>query len=254
MRLLFALLLFSSGPAEAFLFGGAQEERAAAGLARLSSSFRRGDCPAVLELSDSFLREKPSAAMREEAYGYMGPCYESAGSTDKAISLYKLALGLYPENVFFSSRLGLIYNKAGFPENAAPLFLKVLSIRSDDLEATLGLARAYAALGFLSRAKEFYSRAVILQNFLVPAVLEEYALCMLRKRDWPEVLFLATRVRRFRRGPPSGRWRGPGWRPAGEITTRPWPLSTRPSAPTLHGGCGLSARSTCCWAGCRCAP
>lgn len=193
MRLLLFLLIFSSVPARAFLFGGAQEERAAAGLAQMRSVFETGDCPAVLELSGTFLKEKPPSTMREEAYGYMGRCYESAGSTDKAISLYKLALGLYPENVLFSSRLALIYNRAGFPENAAPLFLKVLSIRSDDTEANLGLARAYSSLGFLSRAKDFYSRAVILQDFLDTGVLEEYARCMLRKRDWPEAALIAAK-------------------------------------------------------------
>ena len=191
MRLLLALLLFPAAPAQAFLFGGASDKKAGADLEKMRSAFEAGDCSSVLEPSPIFLHEKPPAAMREEAYGYMGRCYESAGATDKAISLYKLALGLYPENMLFASRLALIYNQAGFPENAAPLFLNVLSIKSDDTDASLGLARAYAALGFLSRAKDFYSRTVILQDFLDQAVLREYALCMLRKRDWPEALFIA---------------------------------------------------------------
>ncbi len=190
MRIFLVLLLFSAAPAQAFLFGGASDKRAGAGLEKMRAAFAARDCSSVLELSPAFLEEKPPAAMREEAYGYMGSCYESAGAADKAISLYKVALGLYPENILFTSRLALIYNQAGFPENAVPLFLKVLSIKSDDTDANLGLARAYAALGFLSRAKEFYSRAVILQDFRDQAVLREYALCMLRKRDWPEALFI----------------------------------------------------------------
>ncbi len=193
MRALFLplLLLFSAGPAGAFLFGGAQEEKAAVGLAQMRSAFEAGDCASVLKLSETFLNEKPPLAMRGEAYGYIGRCYESAGSADKAISLYTLALGFYPENILFASRLALIYDQAGFPEKAAPLFLKVLAVKTDDLEANLGLARAYASLGFLSRAKDFYSRTVILQNFLDAVALKEYALCMLRKRDWPEALFIA---------------------------------------------------------------
>ncbi len=191
MRLFLALLLFSAAPAQAFLFGGASDKKAGAGLEKMRAAFEAGDCPSALDLSTTFLNEKPPAAMREEAYGYMGSCYESAGAADKAINLYKLALGLYPENLFFASRLALIYNQAGFPENAVPLFLKVLSIKSDDTNANLGLARAYAALGFLSRAKDFYSRAVILQDFSDQAALREYALCMLRKRDWREALFIA---------------------------------------------------------------
>ncbi len=191
MKLVCAMLLFLPSPAGAFLFGGGSEKEAAAGLAKMRSAFEAADCTSVLESSAGFLDAKPPAAMREEAYGYMGRCYEYDGAPDKAISLYKLALGLYPENLLFTSRLALIYGQAGFPENAAPLFLKVLSVKTDDLEANLGLARAYAQLGFLSRAKEFYSRAVILQNFLDPAVLKEYAFCMLRKRDWSEALFIA---------------------------------------------------------------
>ena len=185
------LLLLQASPAAAFLFGGAQEEKAAAGLARMRSAFEAGDCASLLELSVPLLNEKPPPGMREEAYGYMGRCYESCGSTDKAIGLYTLALGLYPENMLFASRLALIYNQTGFPENAAPLFIKVLAGKSDDLDANLGLARAYASLGFLSRAKDFYSRAVILQDFRDQAALREYALCMLRKRDWPEALYIA---------------------------------------------------------------
>ncbi|MDD5208695.1 MAG: hypothetical protein PHV36_04865 [Elusimicrobiales bacterium] len=191
MRLFLPLFLFLAAPAQAFLFGGASDKKAGAGLEKMRAAFEAGACSSALDLSTTFLNEKPPAAMREEAYGYMGSCYESAGATDKAINLYKLALGLYPENLFFASRLALIYNQAGFPENAVPLFLKVLSIKSDDTNANLGLARAYAALGFLSRAKDFYSRAVILQDFRDQAALREYALCMLRKRDWREVLFIA---------------------------------------------------------------
>lgn len=193
MRLMLALLLFSAAPARAFLFGGASDKKAAAGLEKMSAAFGAGNCSSVLDLSAAFLREKPPASMREEAYGYMGRCYESSGAADKAISLYKLALGLYPENLLFASRLALIYNQAGFPEHAAPLFLKMLSIKSDDAEASLGLARAYSALGFLSRARDFYSRTVILQDFRDPGVLREYALCMLRKRDWPETLYITGR-------------------------------------------------------------
>jgi hypothetical protein len=88
-------------------------------------------------------------------------------------------------------RLALIYGQAGFNADAVPLFLKVLDKRSDDIDANLGLARAYAALGFYSKAKVFYSRGVVLQDFSDAAVLKEYAFCMLKKRDWDEVIYIA---------------------------------------------------------------
>lgn len=191
MRLLFAMLLLSAAPAQAFLFFGvARDRKAAAGLAEMRAAAESGDCAAVLGMSEAFLSQKPPAEMRARAYAYMGACYEQCGSTDKAINIYQLALGLYPSDLVFASRLALIYNTAGFYENAVPLFLKVLSMKPGDVQANLGLGRAYAALGFLSRAKEFYSKAVVLQDFRDAGVLEEYARCMLRKRDWQETLFV----------------------------------------------------------------
>lgn len=186
-----ALLLAAPAPARAFLFGGSGSRKAGTLLGEMGSAFERGDCVAVIEKYGVFSGEKPPAEMREEAYGYLGRCFEASGSTDKAIGLYKLALGLYPENSLFAFRLGLIYNQAGFPENAAPLFSKVLAGYPDDMGATLGLARAYASLGFLAKAGDSYSRAVILQDFKDVPVLKEYAFCMLKKRDWKEALFVA---------------------------------------------------------------
>lgn len=187
------LALWLAAPAGAFLFGGAAEERAGALLAELRSAYEAGDCQTALALSEKFFAEKPSGRLREEAYGYAGRCHEAGGAVDKAISLYKLALGLYPENALFSHRLALIYNRAGFQQLAVPLFLKVLVAAPDDIEANLGLARAYASLGFLTRARDHYSRAVILQYFQDPAALEEYARCMLRKGDWGEAIFVASK-------------------------------------------------------------
>jgi tetratricopeptide (TPR) repeat protein len=195
MRLLLALLLLSAVPAEAFLFGRGADEKAAAGLGAMRDAFNRGDCPAVLQLSETFLEEKPPAKLREEAYGYIGRCYEASGSADKAIGLYKLAIGLYPANALFATRLALLYNGAGFPENAAPLFLKALELGGENAGPSLGLARSYAAMGYLSRAKEFYGKAAALQQYRDAGTLEEYARCLLRKRDWDEAAAVAARGR-----------------------------------------------------------
>lgn len=200
----FLLLAFPLS-AGAFLFGGTSDKKASAMLAGMRASFGRGNCGAVIETFSGFLGEKPPARLREEAYGYLGGCYERGGAADKAIGVYKLALGLYPENIFFASRLAFIYSQAGFNSEAVPLFLKVLDIKSDDVEANLGLARAYAALGFYSRAKVFYSRAVALQDFSDSGALREYAGCMLKKRDWAEALFIAGKGEQA--APASSYWR-----------------------------------------------
>lgn len=195
MRTLFALLLMlQAAPAGAFLFWGGEARREAeARLAEMRDARAAGDCQAVLGTADRFLEEKPPGDLREEAYGYMGECYELCGSADKAISLYKLAIELYPDNITFKSRLGAIYNRTGFPEHASTLFSAVLDSRPGDIAATLGSARAYAAMGFLSRAAKYYSKGVAIQDFSDESALKEYADCLLRKRDWGEALFIAQK-------------------------------------------------------------
>jgi len=177
--------------AAAFLFGGISDKKAEDMLAGMAANFENGDCRSVAEISQTLFREKPSSAIREKAYSYIGRCYESQGLPDKAITVYKLAYGLYPENDFFAARLASIYLKTGFYATAVPLFEKVLKGRSDDVEANSGLARCYASLGFLSKAKPYYSRAAILGDFGDLSLLKEYAAQMLRKRDWEEAALIA---------------------------------------------------------------
>lgn len=180
------LLFFAHLPAAAFLFGGISDKKAEAMLSGMNANFEKGDCQAVSEISQSLFGEKPSSAIREQAYSYLGRCYEAQGLPDKAITVYKLAHGLYPENDSFSLRLASIYLKTGFYEAAIPLFEKVLKGRPGDIETNSGLARCYASLGFISKAKIYYSMAAILGDFGDPALLKEYAEQMLRKRDWEE--------------------------------------------------------------------
>ncbi|HNW43907.1 MAG TPA: tetratricopeptide repeat protein [Elusimicrobiales bacterium] len=182
--LLVLLALSAPLPARAALFGKASERIAGERLAAMHAAFDAGDCAAVVEASGAFLGEKPPRLMREEAYGYLGQCYETGGLTDKAISLYKVALELFPENTLFSARLAGIYNNSGFYESAAQLFLKILALKSGDIGANLGLARAYSRLGFLGKAGDYYSKTAALQNFSDAQVLREYASCLLKRRDW----------------------------------------------------------------------
>jgi len=193
VRLCAVLFLLFLAPlnAAAFLFGGISDKKAESMLDAMSVNFEKGDCRAVAEISKGLFGEKPSSAIREKAYSYLGRCYESQELYDRAITVYKLAHGLYPENDLFSGRLAAIYLKTGFYDIAVPLFEKVLKSRSYDVEANSGLARCYAAMGFLSKAKTYYSRAAILGDFSDLGLLKEYAFDMLRMRDWDEAGLIA---------------------------------------------------------------
>ena len=186
-----SLLLLAPLDVSAFLFGGISDKKAEGMLSGMSVNFEKSDCAAVAEISQDLFREKPSSAIREKAYSYLGRCYDAQGAYDKAITVYNLAHGLYPENDLFSGRLASIYLKTGFYDIAVPLFEKVLEVRSYDVEANAGLARCYASMGFLLKAKIYYSRAAILGDFSDLELLKEYAAQMLRKRDWEEAGLIA---------------------------------------------------------------
>jgi tetratricopeptide (TPR) repeat protein len=193
----FFLLLGAPLNASAFLFGGLSDKKAEEILYTMSVNFENGDCRAVADLSDTLFSEKPSSVIREKAYSYLGRCYEARELPDKAITVYKLAHGLYPESDFFSARLAAIYFKTGFYATAVPLFEKALKSSPDNMEANTGLARCYAALGFLSKAKLYYARAVILGEFGDLVLLKEYAAQMLRSRDWDEAAMIAEYARKL---------------------------------------------------------
>lgn len=205
MRKAILLLFLTFLPADGFCFFFGRGADGTPGMFEaMRSDFEKGDCASVFEKAGSFLNERPSTGLKEKAYQYMGRCYEREGLADRAISLYQLASGLYPENYFFAARLAGIYLNTGFYENSITLFTKIISVRSWDLEANLGLARAYARLGFLSKAKNYYSRAVALTDFGDLAALREYASLMIKKRDWPEALMLAEKGRQA--GPADAFW------------------------------------------------
>ena len=180
------MLLAAPSGVSAFLFGKISDKEAAEMLGRMADAFDRGDCSSVAALSEDLFNEKPPSDIREKAYYYLGRCYEVQGATDKAVTIYNLAYGLYPDNKFFSSRLSAIYLHAGFYAEAIPLFKRMLQDRADDIAANAGLGRCYASLGFLSKAKLYYSRAVVLGEFKDMGLLKEYASWMLKKRDWEE--------------------------------------------------------------------
>lgn len=191
-----ALTLAGTGlHAGAFRFFGLRSEGGAPELlAAMKADFENGNCTAVAAGGEALFKEKPFSETRVAAYKYMGQCYEKQELPDKAIGVYRLGRGLYPDDRFFPARLAAIYLKAGFYSTAAPLFKEALDYRSDDIEANAGLGRCYAEIGFLARSKDYYARALILGDFKDLDLLKEYARWMIRKRDWGEAELILSKA------------------------------------------------------------
>lgn len=198
----FAAALFCAvslaGPglhAGAFRFFGLRSEgKAPELLAAMKADFENGNCAAVVTGSEALFKEKPFLETKVQAYKYLGRCHEKQELPDKAISVYTLGHGLYPEDRFFAARLADIYLKTGFYSTAAPLFKEVLDYRSDDIDANAGLGKCYAEMGFLARSKDYYARAIILGDFKDIDLMKEYAWWMIRKRDWGEAELILAKA------------------------------------------------------------
>lgn len=188
------LTLFFGGVSHSFFWGRISDEKAGRIMAGMKDAYQAKDCESVLSGFEEFLREKPSAGLKREGYKYAGLCYEEKNYVEKALGLYKLAVLLYPEDMFFHKRLGGVYLSNGFYENSAELFAKVVKKNGQDFEAMLSLARSYRKLGFLSRAKEYYVKCVLNEDFRVPSTAAEYAEFLLEKNDVPDALFTVGRA------------------------------------------------------------
>jgi len=188
------IFIYFCGTGEAFFWGRLSDKKAEEIMTGIRASYQNKDCASALSQFDEFLKEKPSDKLKKEGYKYAGLCYENRNYMDKALGIYKLAVLLYPEDMFFYKRLGEIYLKNGFYENSAELFLAVVEKNGQDYGAALSLARSYRRLGFLSKAKEYYARYVINDDFKDTEAAAEYAAFLLEKNDAGDALFTVNAV------------------------------------------------------------
>ncbi|MCR4820859.1 MAG: tetratricopeptide repeat protein [Elusimicrobiales bacterium] len=185
-----AFFLFLSSlavcPASAWFFFQPKNKAAESILKDMEKAYDKGNCLLVHELYEKIFAENPSAEIREKVYNYVGICYEKSGPADKAISIYKLASGLYPKNAFFSYRLALIYNETGFYDKALPLFKTAIKKHFNEVGALVGAARASEKLGKLGEAAKYYEEALSNSEDEDISVIKEFASCLIKSARFEE--------------------------------------------------------------------
>jgi len=154
---------------------------------QIEKLYALGSCREVLTKSDYFLNNESGGAYKEKVYYMRGRCLEKLKENDRALTVYNLASGLYPDNMDFIYRRAIIYSEAGFKEKAIPMLKKILAKNPDDIDANVAAADSYADIGFLDRAAEFYDKAAGLQKYADEDTVVKYAFCLLRLRRWDEV-------------------------------------------------------------------
>lgn len=188
------LLLLSVSPSAAFFWKAkadpAHEKLMQEAVAHLDA----GDCASAVGDINSLLGLGPSRAIKERAYYCLGKCHEALGSSDRAISTYRLAAALYTDNPLFPKALAELYLANGFYDKAAELYRPLLKKDPSSAQLNLGLARSYAGQGALALAAAAYEAARS-AGAGGAVFLAEYARCLGSMRDFKGALSLLGEAR-----------------------------------------------------------
>lgn len=100
----------------------------------------------------------------EEAQRFRDEGYQAQirGDLDRALSLYRSAVGISPRYVTAYNDLGIIYEAKGYIEEAERYYLKAIEIDPAYLAAYTNLAFLYEKKGELQRAKSFWRKRILL--------------------------------------------------------------------------------------------
>lgn len=121
---------------------------------------------------------------QRQAYALLGEAYERLESPEKALSVYQLAVKLYPKDIELTTRLARLLHASDLDAEAQPLYEKVLAAQPGNTWANLGLAEIDRALGFLERAAGRYELALEGELAGSATVWRDYAQVMLEQRDY----------------------------------------------------------------------
>ena len=105
-----------------------------------------------------------SAAADSSVYYNIGILYEKLENIDNAQKAYEKAVEISPKNIDAYYNLGLIYTQKGLYDYALNCFLNVLNADENDENTWFSAGLCYFKSGNLIKAKEYFEKAVVLNN------------------------------------------------------------------------------------------
>jgi len=147
--------------------------------------FAKGDLKNALI---SFTKSLDIDSSNAIVHNNLSVLYYNLGNKEKALSHYKKAAELQPENITFQKNLAdFYYVELGRVEEAMQIYIKVLNANPEDIESLLILGHICVALKKFDDAKDFYDRILIIEPWNKDArqffqKLEEYQLSVLGGR------------------------------------------------------------------------
>jgi tetratricopeptide (TPR) repeat protein len=149
----------------------------------LQKQFGAGRYDAVIAALDSDGLLKLRGDNLRRGYALLAASYEVTGRLDKSLSVYQVAVGLFPRDRDLLERLAMLMHRSGLNEQAKPLYEKLVRLDPDNANGHVGLAQIEHSLGFLDRSADHYEKG--LQGFPKNGVLwREYGEELTDARDY----------------------------------------------------------------------
>lgn len=187
------LVLCAVAPAQAWFFSSSKPGPLAPAIAAHTA----GRYAEAAALCQALVAKNLSSKDKELAYWYLGDSYRKAGKPDRALTVLQLGVQLYPENFNLQISLADLYYSALLYTQAKRQYEDMLDPLPDD-ESLLpqlysGVARTYEAMGYLTRAAEYYRKALEAPQ-AGPELSMNYARCLFKQRKYSEAIAAAEKA------------------------------------------------------------
>ena len=146
---------------------------------RIAAALRDQQFGSALSMLRDALKESPSNA---QLWTMQGVAYEGQGDTEQALSSYRHAIQLSPDNIPALQKAAQLEFDAGSPDDI-PLLERLLRLHPDDLTSHGMLAVLQYQKGDCAQATVHFQRAAVLFESKAPA-LHAWGTCLVRLRHY----------------------------------------------------------------------
>jgi len=122
--------------------------------------FGRGQYSEALDVAQAALEGKLTWGRQARAYWLLGKSHEALGSLDKALSVYQVAVKLYPRDPGLLVALGDLFRKVGLDDRAMPQYQAALKADPDNATAHTALGGILTEQGLFPAATPHFKAAL----------------------------------------------------------------------------------------------
>jgi tetratricopeptide (TPR) repeat protein len=136
-----------------------------------------GNKERALEVYRKALGLNPSDSDKASVYVNLGNVSRSLGDNEEAIASYRKAIELNPRDESAYNNLGYVYNAIGKRDEAATLYKKAIGLNPNSAASYYNLGNIYFSTGRDEEAARFYKKTIELNPAFAPAYKNLAVIC-----------------------------------------------------------------------------